>query len=180
MYIYIFIFVAILFDLSLFLYKTKQIHSILSRAGSFYCFIIFFHELRNQWIFLSWSYQQFIHSVQNIVPLKWMSKSFFTKSRSIVILAALWQLEKYSDQSSCKRMSTVFFAKSKIIVLLLLCWQPFDIERVFLCAIHMTWSVESMPKKVQQRRFLANWAPRRFGAKLGPAKGLAPFRYTVN
>ena len=37
-----------------------------------------------------------------------MSKSFFTKSRSTVTLAALWQLNKQLDHSSLERMSTFF------------------------------------------------------------------------
>ena len=140
-----------------------------------------------------------------------MSKSFFTKSRSIVTLAAFWKLNKHSDHSSLERMSTFFvpranhfFKFSCIMIKTLDNWKSIptihpvkgrrqffckeyyhcllttlDNKRAFLCATHMTWSVQSMPKKVQQRRFLANWAPRRFGAKLDPAKGLVPFRCTV-
>ena len=51
-------------------------------------------------------------SVQNIVPLKWMPKSFFTLSRSIVTLAAFWKLNKHSDHSSLERMSTFFVPRA--------------------------------------------------------------------
>ena len=64
-----------------------------------------------QWIFLSWSVQKFIPSIQTIHPLKRMSKFFSVKSGNIFTVSALWQLKGHSDLSSFRTNVKVFMPR---------------------------------------------------------------------
>ena len=72
-----------------------------------------------QWIFLSWSVQKFIPSIQTIHPLKRMSKFFSVKSGNIFTVSALWQLNKHSDLSSFRTNVKVFMPREESVFLLL-------------------------------------------------------------
>ena len=150
MYIYIFIFVAILFDLSLFLYKTKQIHSIL-REQNHFLFSSVFSEVAES-MDISVLIRSTIHPFHSDYPsFENNVKVFSAKSRNIVTMAALWQLmNKHSDPLSSKRMSIIFLPRAKSLFFYFS--HTLTTQWVFfVChSLHMTWSVWSMPNKVKQ------------------------------
>ena len=138
MYIYIFIFVAILFALSLFLYKTKQIHSIL-REQNHFLFSSVFSEVAES-MDISVLIRSTIHPFHSDYPsFENNVKVFSVKSRNIVTMAALWQLmNKHSDLLSSKRMSIIFLPRAKSLSFYFS--HTLTTQWVFfVCAIHFTW-----------------------------------------
>ena len=96
-------------------FSTTKNHSILWNQNHFIVELFFLWDAESmqwvQWIFLSWSVQKFIPSIQTIHPLKRMSKFFSVKSGNIFTVSALWQLKGHSDLSSFRTNVKVFMPR---------------------------------------------------------------------